>query len=81
MKVPALLRAGHKVSEAANLVGVCRTAVYSINKLIDDGESVDRRAGSGRKAAEDRDSLRDAFRRTDAAIYVRATQRSLPIGR
>ena len=49
VKVSALLRAGHKVSEAANLVGVSRTIVYSIKKRMGDGEGVNRRAGSGRK--------------------------------
>ena len=64
VKVSALLRAWHKVSEVANLVGVSRTTVYSIKKRMDDGEGVNRRAGSGRKTVVDRDSLRDAIQRT-----------------
>ena len=62
VKVSALLRAGHKVSEVANLVGVTRTTVYAINKRMGDGESVSSRVGSGRKTGVDRDSLRDAIR-------------------
>ena len=65
-KVSALLREvaqrGHKVSEVANLVGVSRTTVYSIKKHMDDGEGINRRAGSGQKTVVDRDSLRDAIR-------------------
>ena len=57
LKVSALLRAGHKVSEVANLVGVSRTTVCAIKKRIDNGEGVNRRAGSGRKTVVDRDSL------------------------
>ena len=49
VKVSALLRAGHKVSEVANLVGVFRTIVYAIKKRMDDGKGVNRRAGSGHK--------------------------------
>ena len=33
-KVSALLRAGHKVSEFANLVGVSRTTVYAIRSAL-----------------------------------------------
>ena len=33
IKVSALLRAGHKASEVANLVGVTRTTVYAINPI------------------------------------------------
>ena len=40
VKVSALLRAGVKVSEAANLVGVSRTIVYLIKKRMDDGEGI-----------------------------------------
>ena len=61
MKVSALLRAGHKVSEVANLVEVSRTTIYAIKKRMDDGKSVKRRAGSGRKTVVDRDSLRDVI--------------------
>ena len=57
MKVSALLRAGHKVSEVANIVGVSVTAVYVIMKRMKDGEGVNRRAGSGRKTVVDHDSL------------------------
>ena len=62
MKVSALLRAGHKVSEVAHLVGVSRTIIYAIMKRMNDGEGVNRRAGSGRKTVADSDSLRDAIR-------------------
>ena len=64
VKVAALLRAGHKVSEVAKLVGVSRTTVYSIKKRMGDGEGVIRQAGSSRKTIVDRDSLRDAIRET-----------------
>ena len=47
MKVSALLRAGHKVSKVANLVGVSPTTVYAIKKRKDDGKGVNRRAASG----------------------------------
>ena len=49
VKVSALLRAGDKASEVANLVGVSRTTVNAIKKHWDDGEGVNRRTGSGRK--------------------------------
>ena len=62
VKVSALLRAGHKVSEVAKLVGVSRTTVYANKKHIDDGEGVNRCADSGRKTAVDGDSLRGAIR-------------------
>ena len=64
VEVSALLRAGHKVSEGAKLAGVSRTTVCAIKKSIDDGESVNRRAGSSRKTVVDRDSLRDAIQGT-----------------
>ena len=38
VKVSALFRAGYKVSEVANLVGVSRTTVYEIKKRMDNGE-------------------------------------------
>ena len=44
----SFLREGHKVSEIANLFGVSRTTVYEFEKRTDDGESVNRRAGSDR---------------------------------
>ena len=49
VKASALRRAWHKVSEIANLVGVSRTTTYAIKKRMNDGESVNRRAGSSRK--------------------------------
>ena len=49
MNVSALLRAGYKVSEVANLVGASRTTVYAIKKLMDDSAGVDKCAGNGRK--------------------------------
>ena len=55
MKVSAFLRAGHIVSEVANLIGAA-----SPNRLCEQEarircQSVNRRAGSGRKAVVDRD--------------------------
>ena len=47
VKVSALLHARHKVSEVASLVEMSRTTVHAINKHMDDGEGVSRRAGSG----------------------------------
>ena len=64
VKVSALLRAGHKVSEVAKLVGVSRTTVYATKKRMDDGVGVNRCAGSGRKTVVDRVRLRDAIRGT-----------------
>ena len=63
VKVSALLRKGHKVSEIANLVEMSRTTVYAIKKCMDDGEGVNSRSGSGRMTVVDHDSLRDAIRR------------------
>ena len=54
MKVSALLHAGHKVCEVANLVGVSRITVYAIKKRIDYGEDINRRTGSGQKTVVDR---------------------------
>ena len=51
-----------KVSEVANIVEGSRTTVYAFKKRMNDGEGVNRRAGSGRKTAVDRNSLRDAIR-------------------
>ena len=62
MKVSALLRAGHKVSQVAYIVGESRTTVYAIKKCMDDGEGANRRASSGRKTVMDRDSLWDTIR-------------------
>ena len=57
----ALLRAGHKVSDVAKLVGVSCRSVYAIKKRKDDDEGVDRRAGSGCKTVANCDSLLDAI--------------------
>ena len=54
VKVSALLRVGHKENEGANLFAATK-------KRVDNGESGNRRAGSGRKTVVDRDSLRDAI--------------------
>ena len=62
VKLCALLHARYIVSEVTNLVEVFRTTVYVIYKRTDDGEGVNRRAGSGRKTVVDRDNLRDAIR-------------------
>ena len=66
VKVSALRRAGHKVSEVANLVGESRTTVYTIKKRMDDGEDVNRRAGSGRKTVVDRDTKISPFGRSNS---------------
>ena len=58
MKVSALLRAGHKVSEVANLVGVSPTTVYAFKKRMDDGEGINKLAGSGGRTVVYRDNLR-----------------------
>lgn len=79
LKVSALLQAGHKVSHVANLVGVSRTTVYAIKKRMDDGEGVNRRAGSGRKSVVDHDSLRDAIRRSPRTS-MRQHARRLGVG-
>ena len=42
VKVSALLHAGHKLREVANLVGVSRTTYYTIKKRMDDDEGVNR---------------------------------------
>ena len=79
VEVSALLRAGHKVSEVANLVRVSRTTVYAIKKRMDDGEGVNRRAGSGRKSVVDRDSLRDAIE-SSPLTSMRQHARRLGVG-
>lgn len=79
VEVSALLRAGNKVSEVANLVSVSRTTVYSIKKRMDDGEGVNRRAGSGRKSVVDRDSLRDAIQ-SSPSTSMRQHARRLVVG-
>ena len=48
-KFTALLLTGHKVSEVANLVEVSRTTIYPIKKCMDDGEDINRCAGSFQK--------------------------------
>ena len=62
VKDSALHLAGHKVIEVANLDGVSRTTVYMIKKRVNDGEGVNRLAGSSRKTVVDRGSLRDDIR-------------------
>ena len=57
VKVSVLLRARHKVSEVANLVGVPRPTVYTSKKRMDDGERVNRRVGSCRKTVTIHNSL------------------------
>ena len=47
--VSALFRAGPKVNEVANLVGVSRTIVYAIQKRMDDSECVNGHIGRSRK--------------------------------
>ena len=59
VKFFALVCAGIKVSEVGKLVKVSRTTVSAIKK-----RTVNRRAGSCRKTAMDRDSLPDAIRGT-----------------
>ena len=70
VEVSAFLRAGNKVSEVENLVSVLRTTVYSTKKRMDDGESVNRQANSGRKSVVDRDSLRDAIKRKNILMNL-----------
>ena len=78
--VSALLRAGHKETEVAYLVGVFRTTVYTIRKRMEVGEGVIRRAGSSsRKAVVDRDSLRDAIR-SSPSTSMRLHARRLEVG-
>ena len=78
-KVSALFRAGHKVSEAPNLVGESRTTVYAIKKRMDDGEGVRRFAGSARKTVVYRDSLREATR-SSPRTCMRQHARRLGVG-
>ena len=52
------------MSEVAYFVGVSRTTVYAIKKLMNDGEGVNRRTGSDRKTVLDRDTLCGAVRGT-----------------
>ena len=71
----ALPHAGQKAREVANLVKVSRTTVYAIKKCLDNGEGVNRRAGSGRKTVVDRDSLpgfhsRDCLLTMCAEYYI-----------
>ena len=75
VKVSALLHAGQKVREVANLVGVSRTTVCAIKKYMDDGEGINRRAGSGRKTVVNRDGLRDVIRGNASMDAIRGTDR------
>ena len=74
VKPSALLRAGHKLSGVANLVVVSLTTVYAIKNRMDDDEEANRRAGSGRKTAMDRNSLQDVIRRTACGILFEGQQ-------
>ena len=64
------VRAGHKLSEVANLVGVFRATVYAIKKPMDDTEGVNRRTDSGQKTVVGRDSLRDAIQGTASLAII-----------
>ena len=75
VKVSALFRAGHKVSEFLNHVGVSRITVYAIKKRMDDDEGVNRRADSGRRTVVDRDSLRDAIRSSHRTSTLKHARR------
>ena len=79
VKVSAIIRAEHKVSEVANLAGVSRTTVCAIKKRTDDKEDVNRSAGSGLNTAVDRDSLRDAIR-SSPRTSMRQHARRLGVG-
>ena len=79
VKVFALLREEQKLSKVADLVGVSLTTVYSIKKLMDDGEGVNRRTSSGRKSVVDRDSLRDVIR-SRARTFMCHHARRLEVG-
>ena len=68
VKVSAILRAGHKVSEVAHLVGYLTQPSTQSEKRMDDGEGVNRPAGSGRKTVVDCDRLGDAIRGTDCGM-------------
>ena len=59
--ISALLRAGHKVSEVANLVGESCTTVYAIKKRMHDGEVANRCVGGGQNTVVVRDSFRGVF--------------------
>ena len=64
MKVSAVLRVGHKVSEVANLSWCLAQSSMRLKKLMDKCEGVDKSAGSGWKTVVDHDSLRDGTRGT-----------------
>ena len=53
VKVSALLRTGHEVSEVANFVEVSRTTAFAKKKCMSDDEGVKRRAGRGQKTVVD----------------------------
>ena len=59
--------------------GTCRscTTVYVIKKRMDDGKSVNSRAGRGRKPVVDRDRLRDAIRETASLAGCHSRDNSL----
>ena len=61
-------RAPTQVSE----VSQPRTTLYVVKKLMDDGDSVNRRADSGQKTVVDRDSLWVAIRRTASIVGCRS---------
>ena len=74
MKVSVLLRAGHKVSEVANLVAVSRITVYAIKKCMDYGEGVNSRTGSGRKTVVDSNRASGGLNKS---LIITATQLEL----
>ena len=51
----------HKVIEVANIIVVSYTTVYAIKKGMEDGEGVNRCAGSGRKTVVYHDSCEMSF--------------------
>ena len=57
VKDSAIFSARHKISQVATLVGLLRTNVYGIKKLMSNGEDVNRRACSGRKTVVDREII------------------------
>ena len=79
VNLSAFLRAGHKVSKVTNLIRVYRTTIYAMKKRMDDGEVVNRRAGSHRKTVVDRETLRDAIR-SSPKTSMRQHARRLGVG-
>ena len=55
------------------IVGVSRTTVYAIKKRMDDGEGVNRRAGSGRKTVVTRVSLRAGCNSKQSLDFLRSS--------